>query len=200
MNESKYYRNTIIFYRTKNGAPMTCFIVDEYGNCSSATRAVCLTRQDASDGQPTQRRSVYREYGTVVRLPRTEESEILVRDNMRSIWRVAKQHKRNYEYIYKGSDNCSSRIIVEDGSRKCDVCERSNARHAVRMDMKVISTVICGLLPILLEILLTLLPEITPVAVDAVKTIVDALIENLPLLIDVAVRLVTFLPVYKFLQ
>ena len=44
-----------------------------------------------------------------------------------------------------------------------------------------------------LETILTLLPELIPAAVDAVMTIVGALIDNLPLLIDAAVQLVTAL-------
>ena len=44
-----------------------------------------------------------------------------------------------------------------------------------------------------LETLLSLLPELIPAAVDAVMTIVGALIDNLPLLIDAAVQLITAL-------
>ena len=44
-----------------------------------------------------------------------------------------------------------------------------------------------------LETLLNLLPELIPAAVDAVMTIVGALIDNLPLLVDAAVQLVTTL-------
>lgn len=45
----------------------------------------------------------------------------------------------------------------------------------------------------ILETILTLLPQLIPTAVEAIMTIVGALIDNLPLLIDAAVQLITAL-------
>lgn len=55
-----------------------------------------------------------------------------------------------------------------------------------------LSTVV-NLFTQILETILSLLPELIPAAVDAVLTIVGALIDNLPLLIDAAVQLITAL-------
>lgn len=55
-----------------------------------------------------------------------------------------------------------------------------------------LSTVV-NLFTQILETILSLLPELIPAAVNAVLTIVGALIDNLPLLIDAAVKLITAL-------
>jgi RNA polymerase sigma factor (sigma-70 family) len=135
MSKSESYRNTPIPYHAKNGDPMTYFIVDEYSNHTSVTRAECLARQDAPDGQPTQRWFVDEESGLVVRLPRTKESEELARDNMQFFWREAKRREREFGCIYKGTDKCNGWKRNEGGSIGCDSCERRNVSRTVETDM-----------------------------------------------------------------
>ena len=135
MSKSESYRNTPIPYRAKNGDPMTYFIVDEEGKHTSVTRAECLSRQDAPDGQPTQRWFVDEESGLVVRLPRTDESEELARDNMQFFWREAKRRERGFGCIYKGTDKCGGWKRNEDGSVGCDSCELRNVSRTVETDM-----------------------------------------------------------------
>ncbi len=132
----KSFKPTPIIYRTKNGEPMSYYILSEDGNQhTKVTRAECLAHPVEYDTQYPQRWFVDEESGLVVRLPRNVLGENIARENMRSIWREEKYQERRYACLFRGTEKCDGWRTAEDGTLKCDRCQRQNVSRTVELDM-----------------------------------------------------------------
>ena len=131
----KMFKPTPIPHRAKSGEPMVYYILSKDGKQETkVTRAECFARPEIPDGEFPQRWFVDEESGLVVRLPRNQMGEDLARDNMRSIWREAKFQERRVACLYKGTEQCNGWKISEEGSQKCDSCQRRFKSRTVEMD------------------------------------------------------------------
>ena len=132
---SKQFKPTPIPKRTKFGEPMAYYILSEDGTQQTqVTRAECLARSEAPEGEIPQRWFVDEESGMVVRLPRSQEGEDLARENMRFIWREAKRIERNCSCVFKNTDKCEGWKPDADGFVKCDCCQHTNQSRTVELD------------------------------------------------------------------
>ena len=132
----KTFKPTPIPKRTKSGEPMAYYILSEDGTQQTqVTRAECLARSEAPEGEIPQRWFVDEESGMVVRLPRSQEGEDLARENMQFIWREAKRIERNCSCVFKNTDKCEGWKPDADGMVKCDCCQHTNLSRTVELDM-----------------------------------------------------------------
>jgi hypothetical protein len=133
-NNSKSFKPTSIPHHSKSGNPMAYYALSEDGVQTKVSRSVCLALAEKSDNPYLQRWYVDEESGLVVRLPRNAEGEALSRVNMRDVWREQKYQERKRQCIYKGTTACDGWKTAEDGTRKCDGCERKHTSRIVEMD------------------------------------------------------------------
>lgn len=95
-----------IYHLSKLGKSISYYILEDDGTPVKVTREKCLSPAEESDSPYPQRWFVDEESGLVIRLPRTAESDILARDNMRDIWREGKKMKRKAACSAEGSGRC----------------------------------------------------------------------------------------------
>ena len=135
MTNNKSFKPTPIPHRSKFGEPMQYYVLSEDGEQESkVTRAVCFARTEEPENPFPQRWYVDEEAGLVVRLSRNQMGEELARDNMRFIWREAKYQERRFACLLKGTEKCDGWKTAEDGSRKCDVCQRRFKSRTIELD------------------------------------------------------------------
>jgi hypothetical protein len=147
---NKSFKPTPIPHFTKSGEPMAYYVLSEDGQETKVARAICLAPAEKSDNPHPQRWVVDEESGMVVRLPRTQKSDDLARDNMQYIWREAKKQERRIACIAEGSakcpktcancqmaDLCDSKHKNTNGlccAKKCEFCNLTQSR-TVELDM-----------------------------------------------------------------
>ena len=131
----KAFKPTPIPCFSKFGKPMAYYILSEVGKQETqVTRAVCLARTDDPAIELPQRWYVEEEAGLVVRLPRSQESEEIARENMQFIWREVKRVERNCSCVLKGTDKCKDWKADADGFVKCDCCQHTSLSRTVELD------------------------------------------------------------------
>lgn len=129
MSQKKSFKPTPIPHRTKFGEPMAYYMLSDDGKIhTEISRSVCLAHTDETDNQFPQRWYVDEESGLVVRLPRNQKGEDLARDNMRFIWREQKHQERKFQCIWKGTNKCDQKSLIQTVMSLSARLQKSRAR------------------------------------------------------------------------